>query len=265
MIKKVPAFSNNKNLDNFSVTTDHPLLSIIIPAYNEEKRLPDSLDKILAWVKTTPYNVEILVVENGSDDHTTEVAELYARQFNNISVLHSAKGKGAAVREGILHGNGEYLFICDADLSMPIAEVMKFLQLGNMGCQIVIGSRQTPGATRYDEPIYRHIMGRVFNFLVQLMAVPNISDTQCGFKLFQREIACDIFSRQTIDGWTFDVEIMYIALRRGYKIAEVPINWYFNSDSRVSAIKDTWEMLGDLICIRINGWRSVYEQPHRVL
>jgi dolichyl-phosphate beta-glucosyltransferase len=240
--------------------TGDPKLSIIIPAYNEECRLPHTLEKISAWIQTIAFVVEVLIVENGSQDRTTEIAESYARQFDNMVVLHSSKGKGAAVREGMLHGKGEYLFICDADLSMPIAEVENFLSPCAAGYQVVIGSREAPGARRYNEPFHRHLIGRVFNAIVRVLVVPDFDDTQCGFKLFQREVARDVFMRQTISGWTFDVEVIYLALRYGYRVAEVPINWYFNPDSRVSILQDTWQMFYDLVRIRLNGWRGVYDR-----
>ena len=237
-----------------------PLLSIIIPAYNEEKRLPGSLDKILAWRQTAPYGVEILVVENGSRDATTAVAEAYARQHPDLRVLHSPKGKGAAVRVGMFEGRGDYLFICDSDLSMPIAEVEKFLPPRLIDYDVIIGSREAPGAVRYNEPEYRHLMGRVFNWIVRLLAIPGFHDTQCGFKMFKREAAHDVFADQTITGWTFDVEALYLARRRGYRIAEAPIHWYFDADSRVDPIRDTWRMFWDVIRIRINALRGIYGQ-----
>ena len=238
-----------------------PFLSVIIPAYNEEQRLPRSLDKIIAWTQTVPYAIEILIVENGSQDRTTAVAESYARQYPGLRVFHSAKGKGAAVQEGMTQGRGDYLFICDSDLSMPIAEVEKFLPPQLVGCDVAIGSREAPGAVRYNEPSYRHLMGRVFNLIVRVMAIPGFQDTQCGFKLFKREAAHDVFRFQTITGWTFDVEALFIARRRGYRIAEVPINWYFNADSRIDPLRDTWRMFWDVVRIRINGLRGVYERP----
>ena len=237
---------------------ERPLLSIIIPAYNEEKRLPGSLDEIVAWMQTVPYEVEVLVVENGSSDRTTEIAESYAQDHENIRVLHSAKGKGAAVREGMMQGRGEYLFICDSDLSMPISEVEKFLPPQLHGYDVAIGSREAPGAMRYNEPEYRHIMGRVFNFIVRVLAIPGFHDTQCGFKMFKRDIAHNVFPRQTITGWTFDVEALFLALKEDARVAEVPINWYFDPDSRVDPLNDTWQMFWDVVRIRLNDHRGVY-------
>lgn len=240
-------------------TASSPLLSIIIPAYNEEQRLPASLDQILDWRESVPYRVEIIIVENGSVDRTTEIAEAYARAHPDIRILHSEKGKGAAVRKGIFESRGEYLFMCDSDLSMPIAEVEKFLPPQLNGYDIAIGSREAPGAQRFHEPAYRHFMGRVFNFIVRTLAVPGFSDTQAGFKMFKREAAFDIFPYQTIMGWTFDVEALYIALKQGKKVVEVPINWYFDEDSRVDPLRDTWRMFWDVITIRLNDRRGVYD------
>ncbi len=242
---------------------ESPLLSIIIPAYNEEQRLPGSLEKIVQWMETIPFSVEVIVVENGSQDRTTEIAEAYAQKYPQIRVIHSEKGKGAAVRTGIYASHGEYLFMCDSDLSMPISEVEKFLPPQLDGYDIAIGSREAPGAHRFNEPAYRHFMGRVFNFIVRTLAVPGFSDTQAGFKMFTRQAAMDIFPYQTIMGWTFDVEALYIARKQGKKIVEVPINWYFDEDSRVDPLKDTWRMFLDVITIRLNDRRGLYDaQPH---
>ncbi len=247
-------------MTNRKSQSETPLLSIIIPAYNEEQRLPGSLADIVNWRQTVPYSVEVLIVENGSADKTTEVAEAFAAQHENIRVLHSAKGKGAAVREGMTNGRGEYLFICDSDLSMPIVEVEKFLPPQLQGYDVAIASREAPGAVRYDEPEYRHIMGRVFNFIVRVLAVRGFHDTQCGFKMFKQDIATEVFSQQTITGWTFDVEALYLAQKQGAHVVEVPVNWYFDADSRVDPIRDTWQMFWDVVRIRLNDMRGVYNQ-----
>jgi dolichyl-phosphate beta-glucosyltransferase len=239
-------------------TNAAPRLSLIIPAYNEASRLPASLDQIKAWMQTLPYEIEILVIENGSHDRTYQIAISYADQIPNLHVYQSMKGKGAAVHEGVMRSHGDYLFICDADLSMPITEVHRFLQLADTGYDIVIGSREALGAIRYDEPHYRHFMGRVFNSLVRWLATPGFYDTQCGFKLFRRKVAQDLFALQTIYGWSFDVEILYLALKRDFAIAELPIEWFFSADSRVNPLQDTWLMLLDLFRIRLNDLQGVY-------
>lgn len=236
-----------------------PFLSIIIPAYNEERRLPGTLQEITAYLARQPYAAEVLVVENGSTDRTTEIAEEYAARFPYIRVLHSPQGKGAAVKRGMLAGRGEYLYICDTDLSVPIEEVAKFLPPQLSEFDVAIASREAPGAKRYGEPLYRHLMGRVYNFIAQLVVVPGIQDTQCGFKCLTRQAARAIFSAQVMDGWGFDVELLFIARRWGYRIVEVPVNWYYGKGSRISPLKDSLRMLGELWQVRCNGWRGLYD------
>lgn len=238
-----------------------PFLSIIIPAHNEEHRLPASLQKILNFLETQAYTAEVIIVENGSQDRTAEIAAQFAQEHHNVHLLREPMaGKGLAVRQGMLAAQGDYRFICDADLSMPIEEVNRFLppQLGYF--DIAIGSREVPGAVRYDEPLYRHLIGRVFNLLVRLLTIPGIQDTQCGFKCFKAEVVDDIFQVQSLDGWTFDVEVLFIAMKRGYTILEVPISWYFNRGSRVHLLRDTVAMFTDLFRIRMNWRRGMYER-----
>ncbi len=242
-------------------------LTIIIPAYNEERRLPPTLDKIAAFLRSQPYRSEVLVVENGSRDDTSGVAERFIADHVRsedpftIALTHSTPGKGAAVRHGMLMGQGKYLFICDADLAMPIEEIAKFLPptLKSGVYDIAIASREAPGAVRIDEPAYRHIMGRVFNFLVRVLAVPGIQDTQCGFKMFTCESAKLTFALQKLDGWSFDVEVLYIARRHGLRLVEIPIRWYYQSDSRVRPVQDTINMVRELLKIRRNGRRGLYD------
>lgn len=250
-----------------SESRTNPFLSIIIPAYNEEKRLPPTLVKVADFLRHQPYSAEVLIVENGSTDKTSAVVEQFiAEQMRGdepfeVILLHSAKGKGNAVRHGVMAGRGDYLLITDTDLSVPIEEAPRFfpplLELPRKG--IAIASREVPGAVRHNEPSYRHIMGRVFNWLVRRLAVPGIHDTQCGFKCFGREAAHLIFPLQRIDGWGFDVELLYIAQRHGLPIIEVPINWYYRDDSRVRPLLDTVTMVQELMKIRRNGRSGVYD------
>lgn len=156
---------------------------------------------------------------------------------------------------------GQYRFICDADLSMPIEQVNRFLPPQLADVEIAIASRESPGSVRYNEPHYRHLVGRVFNTLVRWMALPGLRDTQAGFKCFRGDIAAELFPLQTIMGWTFDVEVLYIARRRGYRIVEVPIDWYFNADSKVRVWRDSVTMFTDLLAIRRNARRGLYEPP----
>lgn len=250
-----------------SESRTNPFLTIIIPAYNEEKRLPPTLVRIADFLRHQPYSSEVLVVENGSTDETSVVVEAFIEQHVraddpfDIRLLHSEKGKGNAVKHGVMMGCGDYLLVTDTDLSVPIEETTRFLppllDLSRQG--IAIASREVPGSVRHHEPGYRHLMGRVFNWLVRRLAVPGIHDTQCGFKCFGRDAAHLIFPLQRIDGWGFDVELLYIAQRHGLPIVEVPINWYYRDDSRVRPVLDTVTMVLELMKIRRNGREGIYD------
>ena len=235
---------------------DSIFFSIIIPAHNEEHRLPATLQTVDAYLARQAYSSEVLVVENGSQDFTAVVTEAFASEHPRVRLIReSRRGKGLAVRRGMLEAAGQYRFVCDADLSMPIEEVAKFLPPKLEAYEVAIGSREAPGARRYNEPAYRHVMGRVFNSLVKFFAVPGYEDTQCGFKCFRGEAAADIFSVQALDGMSFDVEALYIARKRGYRIVEVPIDWYYMSESRVRLVEDSLRMFSDILAIRRN-WRT---------
>lgn len=233
-------------------------LSIIIPAHNEEQRLPDSLEKVVQFIDSQPYNAEVLVVENASSDKTFQIAADFASRYTFIQAMHEdLPGKGRAVRTGILAARGEYRFFADADLSMPISEVSRFLPPA-IDAPIVIASREAPGAIRYNEPAYRHITGRIFNGLIHALVLPGLQDTQCGFKMFQAKVAEELFKRQTLMGWSFDVELLYIARLRGLPVLEIPIPWYFNPESKVNVLRDSWRMFRDLLIIRRNGRLGKY-------
>jgi len=239
-----------------------PLLSIIIPAHNEEHRLPGSLNKVLSFLQYQPYQAEVLVVENGSQDRTAEIALRFTERYPNLYLLREPKpGKGLAVRRGMLEAKGDYRFICDADLSMPIDEVNRFIPPQSHDFDIAIASREIPGSARYGEPLYRHWIGRGFNLLVRTLTVPQIQDTQCGFKCFRALVAEDLFNTQILDGWTFDVEVLFIALKRGYEIIEIPIPWYYIPGSRVHFLRDSLAMFSDLFRIRSNWRRGLYGPP----
>ncbi|HLV34550.1 MAG TPA: dolichyl-phosphate beta-glucosyltransferase [Spirillospora sp.] len=186
------------------------LLTIIIPAYNEEKRLPRSLPLIMDFAAHQDYEVEVIVVDDGSEDRTASVVREFQQQYPSLRLFQVEHGgKGHAVRAGMLRARGEYLFLCDSDLSMPVDEMARFLPPELEDYDVAIGSREVTGARRFDEPEYRHIMGRVFNGLVSLLLVSGIKDTQAGFKCFRREAAQWLFNQQTIKGWAFDVEILF--------------------------------------------------------
>lgn len=237
-----------------------PFLSIVIPAHNEESRLPRTLGQIFSFLEKQTYSSEVIVVENGSSDRTLEFAQEYALRHANLIVHHEEqRGKGNAVRRGILEARGEYRFICDADLSMPIEELQKFIPTALTDFDIAIGSREAPGAIRYNEPSYRHLGGRAINLLIQLLILPGLNDTQCGFKCFRAETTEFIFRQQTLTGWSFDIELLYLARRKKIKIKEIPIQWVFDPDSKVNAIRDALRMIGDIFRIHLNALRGKYD------
>jgi glycosyltransferase involved in cell wall biosynthesis len=241
-----------------------PFLSIIIPAHNEELRLPDTLQQVYTFLQNQAYPAEILVVENASQDTTRQVADAFAALHNGPVTLRvlqeSQRGKGAAVKRGMLAARGEYRFMCDADLSMPVGEINRFLPPALTGADIAIASREAPGAVRYNEPAYRHIVGRIFNTLIRLLALPHLHDTQCGFKCFRGPVAEDLFSCQTLTGWSFDVEVLLIAARRGYRIVELPIPWYYNPNSKISVFRDSLRMALDILAVRLKSARGAYDR-----
>lgn len=239
-----------------------PFLSLIIPAYNEERRLPNTLQQVLAFLDSQAYSAEVLVVENGSQDRTLEIAQALASQDRRVQVLHTAvRGKGGAVRLGMLTARGSYRFMCDADLSMPIEQVNRFLPPALQGVAVAIASREAPGAVRYGEPHYRHWGGRAINLLIRLLALPGLRDTQCGFKCFSAQAAEDLFLRQKLIGWSFDIEILYLARRLGYPIVEIPIPWYYNPESKLNVWRDALRMTLDILQIRRNARRGLYDRP----
>lgn len=241
------------------MTQQKPFLSVIIPAYNEEQRLAASLQQIKAYLTAQPFSSEVLVVDDGSSDRTPDIVHECMQQYDTLRLIHSQHGgKGHACKQGIFASRGEWLFLCDSDLSMPIEDLVKFMPLLQKENQIVIASRELPGSRRFDEPKYRHIMGRVFNWLVRILAVHGIQDTQCGFKCFHADAAHDVFQVQTINGWGFDVEILFVAQKRGYRIVEVPIDWYYQSQSKVHPVRDTINMFREVWQVRFNDWRGVY-------
>jgi glycosyltransferase involved in cell wall biosynthesis len=235
-------------------------LSIVIPAHNEESRLPRTLGQIFSFLENQSYSSEVVIVENGSSDRTLELAYEFASRHSNLTVIHEEqRGKGNAVRRGMLEAHGEYRFICDADLSMPIEEVQKFIPPMLNNFDLAIGSREAPGAIRFNEPPYRHWGGRAINLVIRLLILPGLNDTQCGFKCFRAEIAEDLFRQQTLMGWSFDIELLYLARRKGLRIVEIPIRWYFDADSKVNAIRDALHMISDIFRIHMNALRGRYD------
>ncbi len=238
----------------------NPFLSIIVPAHNEENRLPGSLAEIARFVAGQTYEVEVLIVENASSDRTYPIAEDFCAQHAGFRVIREKnRGKGLAVCRGMLEGQGDFRFMCDADLSMPIDELAKFLPPQLADFDVAIASREAKGAVRYNEPTYRHLGGRAVNTMIRLLALPGLHDTQCGFKCFRGEVAEDLFRFQTLHGWSFDIEILYLARLRKYRVVEVPISWYFSPDTKLHAIRDAVQMGLDILSIRKNAWSGKYK------
>lgn len=242
---------------------NRPFLSVIIPAYNEAARLPETLTKTLAFLETQPFAFEVIVVENGSQDDTLKIARKFERRSPAVRALHeNRRGKGQAVRSGMLVARGEYRFMADADLSMPIEEICRFLPPNQDNYDIAIGSREAPGSERFNEPAYRHLGGRLINLSIRVLALPGLQDTQCGFKCFHATAAEDLFRAQTMSGWSFDIELLYIARLRKHRIIEVPIPWYFSAESKVNPLKDALRMVADIIRIRRNARQGMYALPN---
>jgi dolichyl-phosphate beta-glucosyltransferase len=241
---------------------DPLFLSVVIPAHNEEQRLPATLVSIQRFLREQNLGAEVLVVENGSWDRTAEVTREAAREFPQLRLIQvGPRGKGRAVRAGMLAARGAFRFQCDADLSMPVGEMVKFLPPQLPDVDVALASREAAGAERIGEPGYRHAMGRAFAFLVKRAVLPGFEDTQCGFKCYRAHAAEEIFRRQRLTGWTFDVEDLFLALQLGCTIREVPISWYYSPQSRVHMVRDSAQMAVDLFRIRWNWKRGVYGRP----
>ena len=252
---------------------DAPYLTIVIPAYNEARRLPTTLATVWAYLGRQPYRAEVVVVDDGSEDNTAaQVEALSTPETPTRLIRNPHMGKGATVRTGMLAGQGRYILYSDADFSTPIDEIEKLLPwLEDKGYQIAIGSREGQGARRIGEPGYRHLMGRVFNTLVRIIALRQFADTQCGFKCFTHTAAHDLFRQVQLYGEDaeqvkgarvtgFDVEVLYLALKRGYKVREVPVKWIYFSGSKVSPATDSLRLLMDVVKVRLNDLQGKYRQ-----
>jgi dolichyl-phosphate beta-glucosyltransferase len=228
-------------------------LSIVIPAYNERNRLPRTLLETIRWCNLNAPAYEILVVDDGSTDDTLAIAELLAESDRNVRWLACPhRGKGAAVRIGMLNARGQYVLFMDADGATSLADIQTLLVEMKKGRDVAIGSRvsQRPGDVTVETSLHRKLIGRVFALFVNLFAVSGIADSQCGFKMFRREIVKTVFSRQKLDGFAFDVEILFIAKQLALSVVEVPVNWRNQPGSKVSVVVDSMKMLADLTRIR---------------
>ncbi|NCO35407.1 MAG: glycosyltransferase family 2 protein [Armatimonadetes bacterium] len=240
-------------------------LSIIIPAFNEENHILGSLQTIHQYMGRRDFTFEVIVVDDGSRDGTQTVVEEFGRSHGGVRLVQNGqnRGKGYSVRHGVRVATGRDILFSDADLSTPVGECERLLPFISSGeFDVAIGSRALPESRlEIRQPFYREWMGRMFNKVVQKVAVPGIVDTQCGFKAFRGAVARRVFRMQKLDGFAFDVEILYLARKLGYTIREVPVTWRNSPDSRVNASRDSMKMLRELFLIRLNDLRGLYEYP----
>jgi len=236
-------------------------ISLIIPVYNEEKRIKLTLGKCISYFKNKKIDYEIIIVDDGSTDKTRLIIKDFLSKNKNIKLTKQRKnkGKGYSVKEGMLLANGDYLLFSDADLSTPIEEIEKFIKVMKKGYDIVIASRNMKDSIiPIKQPFFRKFLGQVFPLIVNLLILPGYKDTQCGFKLFKKEVAIKIFSKQKINDFGFDVEILFIAKKYGYKIKEIPVIWSNSLVSKVSPLLDSIRMFLDILKIRLNDIKNTY-------
>ena len=239
-------------------------LAVIVPAFNEATVIEASLTQLSAWLGASRWDWEIRVVDDGSDDRTAAIVRRFARAEPRVMLqVEPHRGKGAAVRAGMLASDAAYRFLCDADLSMPPHEIARFMPPHLGETDVAIASREGVGARRIDEPFLRHLAGRAFNSTVRAGMLPGIEDTQCGFKMFTAAAAEAIFPYVTVDGWAFDIEVLYLARRRGFRVREVPIEWHFRADTRLRLFPDAFRMFNDLLSVRLRAWRGDYDRRYR--
>jgi dolichyl-phosphate beta-glucosyltransferase len=234
-------------------------LSVVVPAYNEARRLAGTLAAICDHLGKQPWDWEVRVVDDGSADETAAIASSFSASHPRVVVQREPhRGKGGAVKAGLQAATSSYRFICDADLSMPIGEIQRFLPPVATGFDVAIGSREGRLARRIGEPAYRHLAGRLFNIMVQRLALPGIEDSQCGFKMFTADAVAAIFPRTTVDGWAFDVEALTIAREQRLRIIEVPIEWHYRQESQLSMFRDGVGMLRELLGIKRRARQGLY-------
>ena len=238
--------------------------SIIIPAYNESARIRPTLDEILRYTAEKGWDAEILVVDDGSRDDTPDVIREYAAKHPRVQLIQNPgnRGKGFSVRNGMLHAQGEVCLFTDADLSSPITEAPKLFDAISGGADVAFGSRWLRAELQTErQPLYRQLFGRIFNLVLRVFLGLHYADTQCGFKAFRREAAQRIFPLQKIERWGFDPEILFLARRMGFEVAEVPVQWAHSEGTRLHPFRDGMRMFVDVLHIRWNAWAGVYSAP----
>jgi glycosyltransferase involved in cell wall biosynthesis len=238
-----------------------PTYSIVLPAYNESKRIGTTLDKILTFSAKRGWNVEVIVVNDGSRDDTEEIVKKKTIQNPMLRLINNPgnRGKGYSVRNGMLHAQGEILLFSDADLSSPIEEAPKLFAAINDGADIAIGSRWLkPELQITRQPLRRQIFGRIFNLALRIILGLQFKDTQCGFKAFSRRAADVVFPHQKIERWGFDPEILFLARTYGLKVKEVPVAWAHRGGGAINPLRDGLRMLGEMLKIRWNSITGKY-------
>jgi glycosyltransferase involved in cell wall biosynthesis len=253
-----------------------PYLSVVVPAYNEQARIASTVMELVDYLTTWSGGSggsgqdrawEILIVNDGSTDSTARIVAEISESDDRVRLVDAPhNGKGAAVRRGMEEASGEWRFLCDADLSMPANNLGRFFsspdgpdsKIGSPLYDVSIGSREAPGANRFNEPRSRHIKGRLFNHAVKILALRGIEDTQCGFKLFSAESATRLFPNQTLDGWAFDVELLVMAKKAGFTVGEVAIDWYFAEGSKMTLAKGVLAVL-DVARVGVNNMLGKYK------
>jgi dolichyl-phosphate beta-glucosyltransferase len=233
-----------------------PELSIVVPCYNEEERLPRTVEQIERYFAGKPISYELILVDDGSTDGTRQIQDAAAERNPSVRVeaLPRNRGKGRALAEGVAASKGAEILVTDADLSTPIEEIEKLRVALTSGAGVAIGSRSVKGSrVEISQPAYRVLMGKVFNLLVQAVLLPGIWDTQCGFKLFRADVAHEVFAGLTTDGFAYDPEVLYLAKKRGVKIAEVPVIWRNSTPTKVMPIKSSFDMFKHVVKVRFRS------------
>jgi dolichyl-phosphate beta-glucosyltransferase len=230
-----------------------PRLSVVIPAYNEEQRLPSTIEQIERYLDGQRVPYELILVDDGSTDGTGQVMEEAARRNPRIRLeaLARNRGKGRALAAGVAVARGDEVLVTDADLSTPIEELARLEAALKAGAGVAIASRAVSGSRiEIPQPTYRVLMGKVFNIIVQVVLLPGIWDTQCGFKLFRADVAHPVFAAMTTDGFGYDPEVLYLAKRRGVRIAEVPVVWRNSAPTKVMAFRSSLDMFKHVVRVR---------------
>lgn len=243
--------------------SEYPQFSIVIPAFNECSRIPSTLEAVVECIRTQGWSAEVVVVNDGSTDATAAVVKLFAARAPEVRLLENPgnRGKGYSVRHGLLHSFGDVVMFTDADLSAPMEEAERLFDAIAEGADIAIGSRWLDrNRQTIRQPFYRQFFGRCFNAVTRMVMRLPFADTQCGFKAFTRAAAQTVFQLQTIDRWGFDPEILFIALKRGFKIMEVPVSWAHDERTRMSYLKDGMRMLQDIAQVRWNALLRRYDR-----